>query len=368
MNITESGASSPAQKKDATDRNMPQAPMRDGISHAVMLGTGETYIGPFGIFLQATTLQIGLLATLPLVFEAAAQWMSALTLDRFRSRKKVILIWVTIQAALWLPVAILPFLPLPPPLLVTLLIVLATLSHVASGFIYPVWSSLVGDLVPISSRGRFFGQRNRLTGLSSFISLLAAGGILHLFKNSGWAAAGFLLVFLVAMLARLNSARWIHRYDDPDYHMPPEHAFSFWQFLRRAPKSNFAKFVFFFATMNFCVAFASPYFALYMLRDLKFSYLQFTSVSAVATMCQFLTFRYWGDISDRFGNKKILTICGWGIGVVPIFWLFSENLSFSAQSRSWQALSGQASTWPRPISSLTPVPLPNGRGAWRTGE
>lgn len=328
MGTTEPDIAKAGYKNDKLDENMPQAPIRDGISNAVMLGAGETYIGPFGIFLQATTLQIGLLATLPQFFEAASQWITALALDRFRSRKKVILFWASIQAALWLPMAILPFLPMPTTLLVPMLICLATLSHVASGFIHPVWSSLVGDLVPISARGRFFGNRNRLTGMSSFISLLAAGVTLHLFKNEGWASTGFLLIFLVAMLARINSIRWISRYDDPDYHMPREHAFSFWQFLRRAPKSNFAKFVFFFATMNFCVAFASPYFALYMLRDLQFSYLQFTSVSAVATMCQFLTFRYWGDISDRFGNKKILNVCSWGVGIVPIFWLFSENLFF----------------------------------------
>ncbi|OKY74370.1 MAG: hypothetical protein BM485_13990 [Desulfobulbaceae bacterium DB1] len=328
MNSTAAAPSPAEQKTVTTDRDMPKAPMRDGVSHAVMLGAGETYIGPFGIFLQASTLQIGLLATLPLVFEAAAQWISALTMDRFHSRRKAIFLWVSIQAALWLPMALLPFLPLPAPVLVTMLICLTTMNHVASGFIYPVWSSLVGDLVPISIRGRFFGQRNRLTGLSSFLSLLAAGGILHLFKNSGWAAVGFLLIFLTAMAARINSARWIRHYNDPPHRMEPEHAFSFWQFLQRAPKSNFAKFVFFFAVMNFCVSFASPYFALYMLRDLKLSYLQFTSVSAVATMCQFLTFRYWGDISDRFGNKKILNICSWGIGIAPICWLFSSNLIY----------------------------------------
>jgi len=36
-----------------------RASMRDGVSHAVMLGAGETYLGPFGIFLQASTLQVG---------------------------------------------------------------------------------------------------------------------------------------------------------------------------------------------------------------------------------------------------------------------------------------------------------------------
>jgi MFS family permease len=158
--------------------------------------------------------------------------------------------------------------------------------------------------------------------------LLLAGIALHFFKNGGWAAAGFLAIFIVAMVARFNSARWMHRYEDPPYHMPPEQAFSFWQFLRRSPSSNFARFVFFFAAINFGLAFSSPYFALYMLRDLRLSYLEFSSVSAVATMSQFLTFRYWGGISDRFGNKKILNVCSWGICLAPMFWLVSTNLLY----------------------------------------
>jgi len=208
------------------------------------------------------------------------------------------------------------------------LICLVILNHIAAGFIHPVWSSLMGDLVPIEQRGSFFGNRNRLTGMSSFISLLLAGSILHLFKNAGYAAIGFLIVFSTAMISRFSSAGWLRRYDDPPYHVQPEEVFSFWQFLRRTPHSNFAKFVFFFAGINFAVSFSSPYFALYMLRDLQFSYLEFTAISSVATLFQFLTFRYWGGISDRFGNKKILNICSWGIGIVPLCWLLSANIVY----------------------------------------
>lgn len=305
-----------------------KVPLRDGISHAVMLGAGETYLGAFGIFLKATTVQIGLLATLPLVFEAVAQWISALTLDRFQSRRTVIFIWSLLQALLWLPIAMLPFLWGHSAVAVVSLICLSVLYHVSSGFILPVWSSLMGDLVPLGARGRFFGNRNRLTGMSSFISLLLAGTTLHLFERAGHAALGFVAIFTLAMLARVNSAHWVRRYEDPAYQVLPGEAFSFWQFLKRAPDSNFAKFVFFFAAINFGVSFSSPYFALYMLRDLQLSYLEFTAISGFATVSQFLTFRHWGEISDRFGNKKILNLCSWGIGVVPFCWLFSTNILY----------------------------------------
>jgi hypothetical protein len=50
-----------------------RAAVRDGVSHAVMMGAGETYLGPFGIFLRASTLQVGLLAALPQLFGAMMQ-------------------------------------------------------------------------------------------------------------------------------------------------------------------------------------------------------------------------------------------------------------------------------------------------------
>ncbi len=51
-------------------------------------------------------------------------------------------------------------------------------------------------------------------------------------------------------------------------------------------------------------------------------------VTAVMVITQFLTFKSWGRLSDRFGNKKILNLCGWGVCIVPVLWLFSPNIIY----------------------------------------
>lgn len=304
------------------------ASIRDGSAHAVMLGCGEAYLGPFGIFLQASTVQIGLLAALPQLAAAVMQWLSAMAMDRCRSRLQTIRQSVLWQALVWVPMAVLPFVMTSGPRSAAVLIGLAVTSQAAFGFAVPVWNSLIGDLVPGEIRGRFFGHRNRLNGLSSFLALTIAGVTLHFFERRGLAAWGFMLIFLVAGGARLNSRRWLARYRDPEFVLPVEQVFTFRQFLRRSPHSNFAKFVFYVGAVNMAVAFSAPYFALYMLRDLRFSYLQFTAVVSVATVTQFLMFRYWGELCDRFGNKKILNVCGWGVSVVPTLWLFSSHIVY----------------------------------------
>jgi MFS family permease len=197
-----------------------------------------------------------------------------------------------------------------------------------NGTVVPAWNSLIGDLIPARTRGRFFGRRNRSTGISTFISLLLAGITLHFFEKAGISEVGFLVTFSAAFLARLNSVRWLLRYEDPEFSISPDQVFTFRQFLKRSPHSNFAKFVFFVGAINLSVAFSAPYFTLYMLRDLRFSYVEFTIVTAVSTITQFLTFRYWGGISDTFGNKKILNLCGWGVALVPLLWLVSTNIPY----------------------------------------
>jgi len=315
---------------DGAQNDTLHACVRDGVSYAIMMGAGETYIGPFGIFLKASTQQVGILATLPQLFGAAMQFIGARTMPRFKSRRTVVFAGAMAQAFSWLPIALLPFIFGINTLSVLLLIGLVTFYRGANGITVPVWSSLVGDLVSPDIRGRFFGNRNRITGMSSFVALLLAGLTLDFFERQNIAETGYLIIFFIAFFARLDSARWLAKYDDPPFYIQPEDDFTFRQFLRRSPHSNFAKFVFFVGAINIAVSFSGPYFALYMLRDLKFSYMAFTAVSAVSTITQFLTFRYWGELSDRFGNKKILGICGWGITIVPTLWLLSTNIGYIA--------------------------------------
>jgi MFS family permease len=304
------------------------ASIKDGVSNAVMLGCGESYFNAFSIFLRASTLQVGLLATLPQLFGAIMQWVGALNLDRFHSRRLAVIMGASTQAVSLLPIALVPFLFGKGNLSILFLLALMTVYYGANGSVVPAWNSLIGDLVQPAERGRFFGHRNRLTGMSTFISLSLAGLTLHFFEKVGLLEVGFLIAFSAAFLARLYSVHWLSRYDDPEFEVSPDQVFTFRQFLRRSPHSNFAKFVFFVGAINLGVAFSAPYFALYMLRDLGFSYVEYTIVIAVSTIAQFLTFRYWGRLSDRFGNKKILNVCGWGVALVPVLWVFSSNILY----------------------------------------
>lgn len=312
--------------EDSADSPSLRAAVKDGMAHSVMIGAGETYLGVYGIFLQATTLQVGLLATLPAFIGAVFQAVAVFFMLFFKTRRRPIVVSAVLNGLIWIPIALLPFVYGSGPATVWILIGLVTIYHIAGNFGAPIWSSLIGDLVPAHSRGRYFGRRNKLVGLVTFIAVIAAGQVLEWSKGHHVDGTGFLLIFIVAGLARLLSAHWLCGYDDPPHVVRREEMFSFYQFIRRLPHSNFARFVLFFATINFAVAFAGPYFALYMLRDLKLSYTEFTCLSAAVTVTQFFTMQHWGRISDRFGSKKILNVCGIAVALGPVLWLFSSEV------------------------------------------
>lgn len=300
-----------------------EASIKDGAANALKLGSGDAYINPFAIFLKATPVQLGLTTSLAPFIGAAAQGLGIIISEKFKSRRLFISTCTAIESLFWIPIALLPFIFGQSELSVWILIVCLVLSQVAAGLSVPIWSSLIGELVPASIRGRFFGKRSRISGLATFLALAGAGQFLHFAEGGGFLKYGYLAIFLFAAASRLTSAYYLSCYDDPPYHVERRLRFSFLDFISRAHKSNFAKFVFFVSLMNASMMIAGPYFSAHMLSQLKFSYLDFTIISAALLAAQFATLDHWGALADKYGTKKLLSFCGAGVALIPFLWLFA---------------------------------------------
>ena len=309
--------------------------LKDAAAFATMTGVGETYLSAFAVFLQATTPQIGVLAAVPPLLASMTQLLSAWLGRVTGLRKRLILIGASLQASAWAPILLLPLVF--PQHAVPLLIASVVLYHSGAHLVAPQWSSLMGDLVPSRRRGRFFGLRTRIVTLTTFCTLMLGGFALHGFKGKDLTLYGFVLLFAVAGLARLVSVYHLSRMTDPGGNVAALEipvGPGWWQRLRH---SNAVRFSLFFALMQFGVAIASPFFTVYMLRDLQFSYLHFTLNSGAAIFTQFLTLSQWGRISDVFGNHRVLTVTGLFIPLMPILWTLSTDVWYLI---AIQALSG----------------------------
>ncbi len=285
-----------------------------------MIGAGEAYLSALGVFLGGTSFQIACLASIPPLLGASSQILG--TRLQVYGRRKVICIFATLQAITWFFIATLPATGVSDG--AWALVVLATFYHTFGNAGAPAWNSLIGDLVPESIRGEYFGFRNKRSGLGTLLSMFAAG----VFLNYAPPQIGFSCLCVFAGISRLISAYYLSKYDDPPFHTKSSDFFSLYDFIRRAPNSNFAKFVFFFGIMNGAVVVGGPFIPLYLLNELKVSYLTYMFLIGGQLVTQVLTMQHWGALTDKFGNKKILNISAIGLSVIPFMWLVDNTFYY----------------------------------------
>jgi len=308
---------------DAKRRRSLKYSIWDASFYAAMVGLAETYFIPLMLAIGATSYQVGVYTAAPQVCIAFSQFVSLMLVERLRKRKRIVVGGVfaqTLMLGLILAgTASGKFSP-------WYFIVLASMYFASNGLVLPAWNSLIGDLTTPEDRGRYFGRRSSISGPVTFAAMAAGGLVLERFAGRGTPLTGFAIIMAAALVSRLGSVYSLVRHYDAPYKTVKDSYFSFMQFIRRSPKSNFAHFVFFQSIMNFATQMASPFFAVYMLRDLKFSYVEYMVAQGVFQIMQFMMMRRWGPLADRFGNRVILRITGSMMPLLPILWLFSKDL------------------------------------------
>jgi len=78
--------------------------------------------------------------------------------------------------------------------------------------------------------------------------------------------------------------------------------------------------------MNFATNLAAPFFAVYMLQDLGFSYFTYVIVNASAALATFLSLNFWGKRADQFGNRSALILTSCLIPFIPLLWILDQHL------------------------------------------
>jgi MFS family permease len=287
----------------------------EGTLNAAAGSITESYITPFALALGANNLQIGLLSSMRDLANTIGQIPGARFTQYFERKAIWLYVQIISKVLLWVPIILLPFIA--PGTAVLLLIILFAAFGFFSALRSPAWSSLMGDLVPMKIRGSYFAKRNTATGLSGVVATMAAGYLLTYF--------GFPLIFTIAIvLSAISIPIFLRMYEPPFrkiYHY--RHSFSFspreWKSTIKVNKSLviFTIYIFF---MYFAVEVASPFYSVYMLRDLHISYIWFAAITVVGALARIISFKYWGKLNDRFGSRKILVISGIFACFTPLGW------------------------------------------------
>ncbi|MFV8818427.1 MFS transporter [Haliea sp. E17] len=301
---------------------------REAVASAVMTGISDNYLSALAIHLRASLAQMGWLSAAPQLAGAIFQLLSVWLCPWF-SRQYAIVAGAAIQALAVLGMALVALLH--PPQAVSWLIALAVVYHACLNFMQPQWRSWLGGLVPARRRGAFFAGRTRLTMLTSSAVFFAGGGALGLFQRAELAWLGFGLLFLPAAAGRGLSTWFLHRMHDPEPYAAAART-SLGGTLRRVGAAfhdrAFREYSLFFAAVQGAVALSGPFFAVYMLRELEFTYWQFTASTGAAILTQFFTLSAWGYACDHLGNRFAMLLSSILIPIVPALWLVSPDFHY----------------------------------------
>ncbi len=296
----------------------------EGMAYGAVMGFGDNYIVAFAVALQTSSFLIGILCSVPGFLASLAQLWDATLVRRFKSRKALVLVFAALQGLMFLPMLGLTFVH--SASVGWWLVLFATIYSISAALTSPAWGSIMAEVVPEHLRGRYFSLRGRYSTLSNTIAFLAAGVFLtFLVHKALW---GFAILFGAAFLARMVSTGLLTQlYEVPVKNRPVTQANS-GNFLRSLFSTNLGRYMLFLFSMSFAVNVASPYFAVYQLHNLKFSYFVFAGLGTASSVATLLTISGWGRAADRVGNLKVLVATSVLIPLVPLLWLFSKNLVY----------------------------------------
>lgn len=316
-------------------RTSVKASMKDGVAWGLMSGFADTYSIPYALALGAAPMGIGLLRSLPQLASSFSQLFAEKLVRALGRCKTTLLLAIGVQAASLFAAAAAAFLPLPYalPVFVALMVVY----NVAGDMATPPWAVLMGEYIPPSRRGDFFGSRMQLVGLVFFAASFLASRILGFWeKGALW---GFFAVFAAAGLFRLGSLYYTSLLHEPAnaFHMPRGAGLDIlasFDFRKgRIPALCFSAFVLLFGTHL-----SAPFFGVYALEELKYDYFRYMLLMSVGPMMTFVLMKRWGASADRYGSVKVLRTAFLLIPTVPLLWACSRNLYFLAAVELYSGL------------------------------
>lgn len=292
----------------------------DGVLSSASSSILSSFLTPFALDLKATPTDIGVMASAHNLAYTASQIPGAKATEIWGRKKIWLASRILSRVVFLIPLILVPFLGLQNPVLWVILF--SSLIYFSMGFSTPAWTSIIGDLVSPEIRGRYFGKRNMLMGVSSIIATVAAGYVLSLY--------GFPMIFILfAVLGMLSIPFFMKMYEKPFrpvFHY--KHRFALnpgqWAPAIRANR-GLAIFTTYLVFMNFAVMIAAPFYAVYMLRELHMGYALFASLITLGVAARIISFKYWGRLNDKFGSRRTLIVTAFLAVFIPLFWLFAGD-------------------------------------------
>jgi len=267
--------------------------------------SGGVLLAAFALELGATPFEVGVLAAIPFICQAA-QLFGVVLVERIRERKRIGVIAVGIARVVILLLAVLPVLAEGWPrlgMLIAAQFAICALGSIGGCAI----NSWMHQLLPRAALGSFFGRQ--LFAATSFACLGTLGaGLLVDHPPGGSTQLAYAVCFGTAGIAGAISTVYLARVPEPRMG-PAGPAMATLERLR-APIADrpFRRVLVLLAAWNLASNVAAPFLTVYLIQQLGYGLTTVTSLWVLSQLANVVTIYLWGRLSDRLSNKAVLSV------------------------------------------------------------
>ncbi len=245
---------------------------------------------------------------------------------RCASYKRFVLPGGLLWRLIYVPLAFLPFLPMSNEAKLVAVVACASLAAASTLVVNPIYNEWLAEMVPVNSRGFFFSRRNAIATAVGASAGLVGALLLDRFRSTGMEKTGFSVVFGLGVTFALISFFCFSRMKDMPREQPETQSFAaaFAGLRRPFVDPNFRKVLLFLALFISGQAFAGNLFAAFAIKSLHLPYTIIQWAGVMHAFGHVLAARFFGFLADKYGNKPVLTLVGFGLSLTPTMWLFCK--------------------------------------------
>jgi MFS family permease len=311
------GGRAPRREREALRQSL-RASVAEGMGAEVFTAcAGATVLTGWALALKLGPFLVGVMSALPF-FAQFVQFPAAWLTSAFGHRR-VALGAVFLSRQVMLPLCVMPWLPLSLEMQQWMLVGVALASAVLGVVGNNAWVAWMGELVPESIRGRYFGRRTALCTLGGTLASLVAGVVMDRLRPPEGVGLGLPLLAGVACVMGVITTLLMARQHDP----APEKvmALDFRAALLPLRDDRARRVLLYQVAWNAGVGLSAPFMVLHMLQNLKMGFVTMALYSAAVAGVRILAAPLWGKAIDRVGAQPVVLACSLGIAFIPLMWL-----------------------------------------------
>lgn len=316
----ETMAKSEASENDKSEVDLKPLYMRS-VVNSLGVGMVTPFMGDYANRLGASPTEMGWFQSSSNLSNNVMQVYWGRLSDRLGRRIPFIVLGGLIIAGLWIPIMFVTN----PSQLIILLVVQALLGSMAT----PVWTALIGDLVPSFRLGRINANINLWASIGSLIATLASGVIT--LSVGGTVREMFFIPFIVAAVSGLVASLVMffvkEKKSNEKINLKERFAseiFDVWKHARKTP--NFLKYCYVAGFFEFFMSISWPLIPITRMTILNAAMLHVALLTVVQSIVTIIFQTWAGRLADTVGRKPLLVLFRFGLVSVPIAYAFTPNI------------------------------------------